>query len=236
MKLADLLCSMDKDNDGDIDAAEFEYYTKHGRHGDVFKDLNFDLMDLDHSGKITVAEIVGIVFANANGADQRKIMICISEEKKRRDEFNARRKKKVIGRRITTLDLQSAKQVFDFFDSSGSGTGLVEVDEICKGVKEEVKKGGNGGGGGGDWEGAALKKSDIKNMIGNFAVFNKTTKKLEISLASWVNFSYGFKGAFDVVDPRNGKVVESYKNDENGSGNNKASTKMTTTTLPQIGE
>ena len=84
LQLADLLYSMDQNDDGDIEAAEFEYYIRNGKHGEIFRDLNFDLMDVDHSGSITVREICDICFGNASALEKQKIIICIEEEKKRR--------------------------------------------------------------------------------------------------------------------------------------------------------
>ena len=78
-----------------------------------------------------------------------------------------------------------------------------------------------------------FKRNDIKEMLMEFAVFNKKSKNMEISLASWVNFTYGFKGDFDVVDPRSGKVVQSFGD---SSDTPAISNKNTAPQLPAINE
>ena len=134
LQLADLLYSMDQNGDGNVEPAEFEYYIKHGKHGEVFSDLNFDLMDMDHSGFITVQEIVDLCFGNASAMDKQRIIICIDEEKQRRTQYNMKRRAKPKGRRITIGDMQNAAQIFQFYDMDHSG--MVDIDEICKGIKE----------------------------------------------------------------------------------------------------
>ena len=124
-----------------------------------------------------------------------------------RTEWNAKRKQKPKGKWITIGDMTSATQIFQFYDADHSG--MVEVEEICKGMKEEKQT-----------QLSMLKRGDIKEMLSEYATFNRKTKKMEVSLCRWVNFTYGFKGDFDVIDPRSGKVVQSYKEERQIDDNN----------------
>ena len=43
MELAELLYTMDMDNDGQIQASEFEHYIKNGEYGETFRHLQFEV-------------------------------------------------------------------------------------------------------------------------------------------------------------------------------------------------
>ena len=200
LQLAELLYAMDFDGDGNISANEFEYYLKNGEYGDTFKHLQFEVMDLDKSGEITVEEVVALVFHKACKDDRRRIMVCIDDDIAKRTELLA--KLANTGekhRRITTVDMHSAEQMFDYFDVKG--TGRINVKDLNKILlsDDKIKN--------------VLNEMDVKQMLKEYGEREGGTGELIIDLDAFVNFSYEFKGGYEVVDPRNGKVVERHKLD-----------------------
>ena len=147
------------------------------------------VMDVDKSGEITVDEIVNLVFHKAHKQERTRIRIAIDEEIKRRVNAADRHKNmKPKFRRISTVELSNASQLFDYFDEGMKGE--IVVKEVVKlMMKEETFR-------------HCIKVEDIEGMLGSFAVNGC------VDLDSWIQFTYGFKGPFEIFDFRNGKVIE----------------------------
>lgn len=192
MELAELLYTMDMDNDGEIQATEFEYYIKHGEYGDTFKHLQFEVMDVDKSGEITVGEIVNLVFHKANRQDKSRIRIAIDEEvKKRVDAAERHKNTKPKFRRVSTVEWASAQELFNYFDVKSKG--ICRIDTLCDLLmKEESFR-------------HIIKENDIQAML---AGYSTEGKRDYIDIDGWLQFTLGFKGPFEIFDFRNLRVVE----------------------------
>ncbi|GMH78679.1 hypothetical protein TL16_g07900 [Triparma laevis f. inornata] len=192
MELAELLYTMDMDNDGEIQATEFEYYIKHGEYGDTFKHLQFEVMDVDKSGEITVGEIVNLVFHKANRQDKSRIRIAIDEVVKKRVEAAERHKNtKPKFRRVSTVEWASAQELFNYFDVKSKG--ICKIDTLCDLLmKEESFR-------------HIIKENDIQAML---AGYSTEGKRDYIDIDGWLQFTLGFKGPFEIFDFRNLRVVE----------------------------
>jgi WD40 repeat protein/Ca2+-binding EF-hand superfamily protein len=199
IELAELLDAMDFDGDGNISATEFEYYIQNGKYGDTFKHLQFEVIDVDKSGEITVPEVVALVFHKAPKDERRRIMICIEDDIAKRAAHREKLKKQIKNRRITTMDMDAARQMFSYFDVTGKGRVTVsEINQILL-SDDKIKN--------------VLNENDVRVMVREFGE-KANGKKGEVSLDldGFVNFTYSFKGGYEVVD-RHNVVVERRKLD-----------------------
>ena len=191
IQLAELLHAMDLDGDGEIKASEFEHYIKKGKYGDTFKHLQFEVMDKDKSGEISHDEIVSLVFHKAHKADQKRIGIAIKEEIKRRTDIAYKKKThKPKLRRISAVEMSSARQIFSYFDVGEEGSVLISDFVSVLRSDDQVR--------------SILEGGDIRGMLRGYCKQGAE----RVDLDDFVRFTYEFNGPYEVFDYRQGKVVE----------------------------
>ena len=199
LQLADLLFAMDLNNDRRISTIEFEHYVKNGDYCETFKHLQFEVMDIDHSGEITVEEVVSLAFRKAPAEDRRRIMICIDDDLQKRAELRSKLALRPANnyKRISADEMREAGELFEYFDVEGKGR--ITLKELNKVLAAN------------NTLSHVLGAEDVKGMLREYGEREGTSGDVVIDLEAFVNFTYAFKGGFEVVDSRNGEVLERHK-------------------------